>query len=57
MQENVHRKSAQEKLRREEMHRIYTKKNAKKILIEAREQKKCTKKVHRKFHRKNAKKK
>ena len=31
MQENVHRKSAQEKLRREEMHRIYTKKMLKKF--------------------------
>lgn len=40
------------------MRRMYTKKkNAKKSLIEASEQKKCTEKVHRKFHRKNAQKK
>ena len=39
------------------MHRMYTKKNAKKSLIEASEQKKCTEKVHRKFHRKKAQKK
>lgn len=46
MQENVHRKSAQEKLRREEMHTIYTKKILKKFSQKQgnkkNAQKKCT---------------